>query len=153
MIASSLRDGTGQHFCSPTLPELTRKRRAGPSMLNHNLFSGPDRTVIYHNLKSKVITLKFSVQGRGGRSHFFKLRLRSCSKSFNPGPVRVRQYFKFENPTPVQTPATIINQTLIYPCFYLRNNHTDSCHYRNWKVTPDPGPVFPKFLTPGPDPG
>jgi len=27
------------------------------------------------------------------------------------------------------------------------------CYCRNWKVTPDPGPVFPKLLTPGPIPG
>jgi len=65
--------------------------------------------------------------------------------------IRVRQFFKFENPTPVQTPATIINRTWIYSCFYLRNDHTDSWYCRNWKVTPDP--VFPKFLTPGPGPG
>ena len=37
------------------------------------------------------------------------------------------------------------------PVFYLRNDHIDSCCCRNWKVTPDP--VFPKFLSPGPDPG
>jgi len=54
------------------------------------------------------------------------------------------QFFKFYNPTP----AKIINPTLIHPCFYLRNDHTDSC--RSWKVTPDSGLVFPKFLTPGP---
>ena len=71
---------------------------------------------------------------------------------------------KFLNPSPgpaifllwqsdsCQTPATIINPTLIDPCFYLRNDHTDSCYCRNWKVTPDPGPVFPKFLTPDPGP-
>ena len=40
--------------------------------------------------------------------------------------IQVRQFFKFENPTPVQTPVTIINPTLIYPCFYLTNDHTDS---------------------------
>jgi len=67
--------------------------------------------------------------------------------------IRARQFFELENPTPVQTPATVINATLIYPCFYLRNDHTNSCHCRNWKVTPDPDPVFPKFLTPGPDLG
>jgi len=66
--------------------------------------------------------------------------------------IRVRQFFKFENPTPVQTLATIIDQTEIYPCFYLRNEHTDSCYCRNGEVTPDPGPFFHKFLTPGPDP-
>ena len=34
--------------------------------------------------------------------------------------IRVRKFLKFENPTLVQTPVTIINPTLIYPCFYLR---------------------------------
>ena len=65
--------------------------------------------------------------------------------------IRVRQFFKFENSTPVQTPATIIDPSVIYPRFYIRNDHTDSCYCRNWKVIPDP--VFPKILTPGPDPG
>jgi len=63
---------------------------------------------------------------------------------------RVRQFFKFENPTPVQTPATLSDPTVIYPCFYFRNDHTDFCYCRNRKVTP--GPVFPKLLTPGPNP-
>jgi len=67
--------------------------------------------------------------------------------------IRFWQFFKFEIPTPVQTPATIINSTLIYPCFYLRNDHTDPCSCQNWKVTPGPGPCFPKFSTPGPVPG
>ena len=39
--------------------------------------------------------------------------------------------------------------TVIYPCFYLRNDHTDSCYCQNWKVTPGLGPFFFKFLTPG----
>ena len=64
--------------------------------------------------------------------------------------IRARLFFKFETPIPVQTPATIIDPTVIFPCFHLINDHTDSCHYRNWKVTPDPGPVIPKFLTPDP---
>ena len=63
------------------------------------------------------------------------------------------QFFKFGNPTLVQTPATIINPTLIYPCFYLRNDHTDPCFCLNWKGTPGPCPVFPKVLSPGPDSG
>jgi len=50
--------------------------------------------------------------------------------------ARIRHFFKFENPTPVQTPAAIIDPTLIYPCFYLRNDHTDFCHCRKWKMTP-----------------
>jgi len=49
-------------------------------------------------------------------------------------------------------PATVIDPTVIYPCLYLRNDHTDSCYCRNWKVTPHPGPFFPKLLIPGPDP-
>jgi len=70
-------------------------------------------------------------------------------KCLSPGPDPVRVFFKFENPTPVQTSATIVDPTLIYPCFYLRNDRTDSGYCRNGKVTPNPGPVFHKFLTPG----
>jgi len=62
--------------------------------------------------------------------------------------IQDRQFFKFGNPTPVQTPATIIDPTVIYPCVYLRNDYTDSCYCRNWKVTP--GPVSHKLLTPVP---
>jgi len=65
----------------------------------------------------------------------------------------IRLFFKFQNPTSVQTPATIIDPTIIYPCFYLRNDRTDSCYCRNGKVTPDPGLVFHKFLNPDLDPG
>jgi len=75
---------------------------------------------------------------RGGRSYIFRLRIRYCSK--------------FENPTPARTPAAIIDPTAIYPCFYLRNDRTDSCCCRNGKVTPDPGPVFHRFLDPAPGP-
>ena len=63
--------------------------------------------------------------------------------------IQVR-LFKFENPTPVQTPATIIHPIVIYPRLSLRNDGTDSCYCRNGKVTTDPGPVFHKFLTPDP---
>ena len=62
--------------------------------------------------------------------------------------IRDRLFFKFENPTPVQTPATIIDPTEINPCFYLRNNHTGSCFCPKGVVTM--GPVFHKCLTPGP---
>jgi len=61
----------------------------------------------------------------------------------------VRKIFEFENPTSVQIPA-IIDPTEIYQCFYLRNDHTDSCYCRNWKVTPYPGLFFHKFFTPDP---
>jgi len=73
----------------------------------------------------------------------------SVPKFFYPCPDPVRQFFKFENPTPVQTPATIIDTTVIYTCFHLRNNHTDACYCRNLKVTPVARPFFHKFLTPG----
>jgi len=59
------------------------------------------------------------------------------------------EIFKFENPTPIQTPATIFDPSKIYPCFHLRNDHADSCYCRNGKVTP--GQVFHKFFTPGLD--
>jgi len=70
-------------------------------------------------------------------------------KFLNPGPAI---FFKFENPTLVQTQATTIDPTVIYPYFYLRNDRRDSCNCRNGKVTPDAGPVFHIFLTPAPDP-
>ena len=66
--------------------------------------------------------------------------------------IRVQLFFKFENPIPVQTPATIIVPTVIYPCSCLTNAHTDFCQCRNGKVISDPGPVFHKFLTPDPGP-
>ena len=54
--------------------------------------------------------------------------------------IRFWMFFTFEKPTSVQTPATIINSTLICPRLYLRNDHTDSCYSRNWNMTPDPVP-------------
>jgi len=65
--------------------------------------------------------------------------------------IRFRKFFKFENSTPVQTSDTI-EETENYQWFYFRNDHANSCYYRNWKVTPDSGPVFEKILAPGPDP-
>ena len=67
--------------------------------------------------------------------------------------IWVRKFFKYENPTLVQTPATIIDPIVIYPWFYLRNDHTDSFYCRNRKLTPDPDPFFHKFLTSWPDLG
>jgi len=80
---------------------------------------------------------------RGGRSHNLPTAL-----LFQNFSIRVLQFFKFENPTPVQTPATTIDPTEIYPCFYLINDHTDSCYRRSWKATLDPSPFFYEFLTP-----
>jgi len=88
-----------------------------------------------------LLLLVHAIYIRGGRNHFFIFRLRSSSKIFK---IRVRigvwQFFIFVNPTPIQTPATIIDPTVIYQCFYLINDHTDSCYCRSWKMTPDPGP-------------
>ena len=66
--------------------------------------------------------------------------------------IRVQQFLKFENPIPVQTTITI-DPTKIHQCFYLLNDHADSCYFGNWKVTPGPSPFFHKNLTPGSDPG
>ena len=82
------------------------------------------------------------VHGRGSRSQLFPTPL-----LFQNFWIRVRQFFKFKNPTPVQVAAPVIDPTVIYPHFYL-NDHTESCYCRNWKVIP--GPFFPKYLTPGP---
>jgi len=67
-------------------------------------------------------------------------------KFLNPGPVII-QIWESDS---CSDSATIIDPTVIYPCFYLRNCNADSCYYRNGKVTPDPGPVFHKFMTPDP---
>ena len=82
---------------------------------------------------------------------FFKARQRRPESLFQtPTPllfqnfwIRVWLFFKFENPTPDQNPVTIIDPIVIYSSICLRNDHTDSCYCRNWKVTP--GPVFLNF--------
>jgi len=85
---------------------------------------------------------------RGGRSHFFRLRLRSCSKTFesesgsgNLSNLRIRILFRLRLPS-IQPKFT--------NAFTLRNDRTDSCCCRNWrKLAPDP--FFHKFLTPAPE--
>jgi len=62
-----------------------------------------------------VVDLLQVHQIRGGRSHIFRLRHPSCSKIFRFR-IRVRKFFKFENPIPVQTPATI-DAIKIQQCF------------------------------------
>jgi len=89
-------------------------------------------------LKSEVAGVTFSDSDSTPVPNFFN-------------PARIWQFFDFENPTHVQIPVAMIDPTVSYPCFYLRNEHTDSYYCRNWKVTPVP--LFPKFFTPGPDPG
>jgi len=84
---------------------------------------------------------------RGDLSLFFKLLLRSCSNIFQSWSGSGN--FQIWESDPVQNPATI-DPTKMYPWFILRNDHTDSCYCRNWKVTPDLGPVFHKIFTPDP---
>jgi len=109
--------------------------------------SGFEACTLHHCM---LCMLMFQMQTKGGRSHFFRLRLHSCSKIFETGSWS-GIFFKFENPISVQTPATT-DPTEIYQYFYLRNDQADSSYCQNWKVTTDPGPVFRKFLTPGPGP-
>jgi len=61
--------------------------------------------------KQLQTTLSSQLGSRGGRNHIF--RLRSCSKvfEFEPG------FEKSENPTPVQSPATI-DATAIQQCLF-----------------------------------
>jgi len=76
----------------------------------------------------------------------------SAPKLFNPGPVPGPTILQIWESDSCSDSDTIIHPTVIYPCCYLRNDRTDSYYCRNGKVTPVPGPVFQKFLTPGPDP-
>jgi len=65
-------------------------------------------------------------------------------KFLNPGP----EIFKFENPIPVPTQATI-DATEIQQCLNLSSDiYKDSCYCRKWKMTPDPGAFFSQ--NPGP---
>ena len=75
-------------------------------------------------------------------------------KFWNPGPDPGPAIFQiWESDSCSDSGCNHQSNTLIYPCFYLSNDHTDSCYCRNSKVTPDLGPVFRKFFTPGPVPG
>jgi len=87
---------------------------------------------------------------RGGRSHFFRLRLRSCSKIFWSGSesgsctfsnVRIRLLFRLRLPSPIQPNLSM---------FLLKKWLHRRSYCWNWKVTP--GPFFHKFLTPAPGP-
>jgi len=71
------------------------------------------------------------------RRHRWPESLFSDSESapFTKFLFRVRQIFEFENPIPVQTAAAIIDPAVIYPYFYLRNDHTDSAtaEIKKWR--------------------
>ena len=87
---------------------------------------------------------------RGGRRHFFKLR--SCDKFFEPGPDPGSAIFQIWESDSCSNSNYNHRSNCNLPLFYLRNDHTDSSWCGNWKVTPDLGLFFYKFLTPGPDP-
>jgi len=111
----------------------------------------------YLTSNENVIIYTTNIKNEIARLYSFTLRSKITEKQYQVRNfpwhwIRVWQFFKFENPTPVQTPAIIIHPTEMYPCFYFRNGHTDSCHSQNWKMTQDPGPVFPKLFPPGPGP-
>ena len=94
------------------------------------------------------------VHARGGRSHIFRLRLRSFSKIFE---------FEFGSEHFSNLRIRLLYRPrLLHQCnrnsamFYLRNNtykdHADSCYCQKWQVTPNLGQVCHKILTQAPDP-
>jgi len=98
-----------------------------------------NRIVIISDIWSSVLN------DRWPESHFQTRTPLMFQNFWIPDRIPVRQIFKFENPTPIYTPATIIDLTLIYPCFYSINDHRDSCCCRNWKVTRIRVRFFPNF--------
>ena len=92
------------------------------------------------------------LEGRGGNSHIFRLRLHSCSKIFESVPGS-ENFQIWESDSYSDSGCHLCNWNSA--TFYLRNaiceNHTDSCCWK-WKVTQDPYPFFHKFLTPAPGP-
>jgi len=82
------------------------------------------------------------VDDRGGRSHFFWLRLRSCTKIFES----VSGNFQiWESDSCSDSGYHRSNWEFTY-VFTLGNDHADSCYCRNGNMTP--GSVCHKFLTP-----
>ena len=118
------------------------------NFLRTPLFAGHFDGPIWSTLPGNILLLVRPLLSRCCRSHFFRLRLRSCCKIFQSlTGSGSGKFFKFDSPTPVQTPATI-DPNKIYVCFHLINDHADCCYCRNWKAAPDPGPVFLIFMTP-----
>jgi len=67
--------------------------------------------------------------------------------------IRVRLFFKFENPAPVLTPAAIIDPTVSLTVFVPTKWLYRLLLLPRCKSDSGPGLLFPKFLTPGTDPG
>jgi len=86
-------------------------------------------------------TANFLARTRGGRSHFFRHRLRSCSKMLESGSGN----FQIRESDSCSDSCYTIDSTEIYLCFYLRDDHAGSCYCRNWKLAPDSGPFFHKI--------
>ena len=72
----------------------------------------------------------------------------SVEKFLNPGP---KNFQTFKSDSCSDTDCHRCNCSSARPMFYFKNAiyeyHPDSCCWK-WKVTPGPGPVFHKFLTP-----
>ena len=92
--------------------------------------------------------LKYLRYTKVGRSHFFRLRLHSCSKMFESGSWIFQIW---ESDYCSDSAYHRSNRNL--PMLFLRNGHPDSCYCRNWEVTPALGGVLHKILTPGADLG
>ena len=82
------------------------------------------------------------LHARGGRSHFFRLRLRSCSKIFESGSGNISNFsiwllFTLRLPS-IQPKSTHVFSLEMTAQTFFRNDRTNSCCCRNRKVTPDP---------------
>ena len=102
-----------------------------------------------HCQRSATVSHSMAVDQRWPESLFSDSDSTPLPKFLNPGPAILQIWESDSCSDSGYNHRSYRN----LPCFYLRNDRTDSCNYRYWKVTPDPGPVFHKFSTLGPDPG
>jgi len=99
--------------------------------------------LVTFNKKPAAALTTYQVRTRGGRSHFFRLRLRSCTKIFEPGPGN----FQIWESNSCRLWILSI-QPKISPFFHFRNHQAESRYCRNWKVAPDPGSDIFRFENP-----
>jgi len=108
------------------------------------------RKECFHSQESDTMILSeyiFHLLRRGGRSHFVRLRLHTCSKIFECGfgkfsNLRIRLLFTLRLPS-IQRKSTNV---------FLDMTTQTPATAEIEKMTPDPVRFFHKFLTPGPDP-
>jgi len=92
-----------------------------PKLFNGQSYSRT--TACCENLTSNqnVLIYTTNIQNVIAKLYFFIMNNRITEqyqvRNFASHRIQVREFFKFENPTPVQTPANI-DRTEIYPCFY-----------------------------------